>query len=76
MALGRYIRLEDLLKDSLGSIGVKVAQLDRGGLLKEGVLLQSSRYELRTLIRELGVKVTADRAALVHDEAVVVLRNR
>jgi len=73
IAFGRYIRLEDLLKDSLGSIGVEVAQLDGGGLLKERILLQSRRYELRSLIQKLGVKVTADRTALVHDETIVVL---
>jgi len=73
MAFGRYIRLEELLKDSLGNIGVEVAQLSRGGLLKERVLLQTRRYELWSMMRELGVKVSGNRAALVHDEAVIVL---
>ena len=46
MAFGRYIRLEELLIDSFGSMGVEVAQLDRDTLLKERDLLQSCRYEL------------------------------
>ena len=71
-----YIQLEERFNNSLGSIGVEVAQFDGGSLFKKRVLLQSRRYERRSMIRELRIKVSGDRPALVHDEAVVVLRKR
>ena len=71
----KYIRLDELLKYSLGSMGVEVAQLDRCGLFKERILLQSRRYELWSLIRKLGVKISADRSALVQDETVIILQD-
>ena len=76
MVFGRYLHLEELLIDSFGSMGVEVAQLDGDTLLKERDLLQSCRYELWSLVRVLGVEITGDRAALVHDEPIVVLRHR
>ena len=76
MAFVRYIQLVELLYDSLQSRGGEVALLDGDGLLKERDLLQSRRYKLRSLIRELGIDISGHRAALIHDEAVIILQHR
>lgn len=66
-------RLEDHLSDSLGAERVEVGVLVRRGLFEERLALDIGGHERGALVGVLVGDVAADRAALVQDEAVVIL---
>jgi len=64
--------LEDILSDCLVSVGVKVAGLNGAGLFEDGPFLDAIGDELGALVGVFCLEVSADRPALVQDEAIVV----